>query len=79
MDVYINVCNSDVFSVVNMYLDHLGFCVVCINGRRYVCCSECYVVCNEYDDPTHTEGACSMAVPAKSTRQMPPTHPANLR
>ena len=22
---YINVCNSDVFSVVNMYLDHLKF------------------------------------------------------
>ena len=25
-----------VFSVVNMYLDHLKFCVVYINGRRYV-------------------------------------------
>ena len=37
---YINVCNSDVFSVVNMYFDHLKFCVVCINGRTYVCCSE---------------------------------------
>ena len=36
---YINVCNSDVFSVVTMYLDHLKFCVVCINGRMYVCCS----------------------------------------
>ena len=23
----------DVFSVVNMYPDHLKFCVVCINGR----------------------------------------------
>ena len=46
---YINVCNSDVFSVVNMYLDHLKFCVVCINGRRYVCYSECYVVSNECD------------------------------
>ena len=33
---YINVCNSDVFSIVNMYLDHLKFCVVCINARRYV-------------------------------------------
>ena len=40
------------FSVVNMYLDHLKFCVVCINGRRYVCCSECYVVSNECDEPT---------------------------
>ena len=27
---YINVCNSDVFSVVNMYFDH--FCVLCIDG-----------------------------------------------
>ena len=41
---YIDVCNGDVFSVVNVYLDHLKFCVVCINGRRYVCCSECNVV-----------------------------------
>ena len=35
---YIYVCNCDVFSVVN---DHLKFWVVCINGRRYVCCSDC--------------------------------------
>ena len=49
----INVCNSDVFSsVVNMYLGHLMFCIVCINGQRYVCCSECYVVSNERDEPT---------------------------
>ena len=34
------------FSVVNVYLDHLKLCVVCINGRRYVCC-ECYVISNE--------------------------------
>ena len=27
---YINVCNCDMFSVVNVYLDHLKFCVVCI-------------------------------------------------
>ena len=39
--------------VVNMYLDHLEFCGVCINGRRYVCCSERYVVANECDEPTH--------------------------
>ena len=26
--------------------DHLKFCVVCINDRRYVCCGECYVVSN---------------------------------
>ena len=36
-EVYIY--NSDVFSVVNMYLDHLKLCVVYINGRRYICCN----------------------------------------
>ena len=51
---YINVCNSDVFSVVNMYLDHLKFDVVCINGGGYICCIECYVVYNVCDKPTHT-------------------------
>ena len=35
-----------------MYLEHLKFCVVCINGRRYVCCGECYVVSNECDETT---------------------------
>ena len=46
---YINVCNCDMVSVVNVYIDHLKFCVVCINGQRYVCCSECNVSneCNE--------------------------------
>ena len=44
---YKNVCNCDMFSVVNVYHDHLKFCVVCIDGRRYVCCSECDVVSNE--------------------------------
>ena len=38
---YIDVCYCDMFSVVNVYLDHLKFCVVCINSRRYVCLSEC--------------------------------------
>ena len=33
--------------VVTMYLDHLKFCAVCIDGRRYVCCSECNVVSTE--------------------------------
>ena len=47
-----DVCYSDVFSVVNVYLDHLKFCVVCINGRRYGCCGECYVVSDECDEPT---------------------------
>ena len=27
---YINVCNSDVVSVVNMYLDHFQFCVLMV-------------------------------------------------
>ena len=34
---YIDVCYCDMFSVVNVYLDHLKFWVVCINSRRYVC------------------------------------------
>ena len=34
---YINVCNCDMFSVVDVYLDHLKLYVVCIDGRRYVC------------------------------------------
>ena len=45
---YIDVCNCDMFSVINVYLDHLKFCVVFINCRRYVC----YVVSNECDEPT---------------------------
>ena len=40
------------FSVVYVYLDHLKFCDVCIDGRRYVCCSECNVVSNECNEPT---------------------------
>ena len=50
--MYINVCNSDVYSVVNMYLDHLKLCVMGMNGRRYICCSECYSVSNKCHDPT---------------------------
>ena len=48
---YIDVCYCDMFSVVNVCLDHLKFCVVCINSRRYVCCSECNVVSNECNEP----------------------------
>ena len=55
---YINVCNCDMFSVVYVYLDHLKFCVVCIDGRRYVCCSECNVVSNECNEPT----SCNLSV-----------------
>ena len=40
------------FSVDNMYHDHFKFYVACIHGRRYVCCSECYVVSNGCDEPT---------------------------
>ena len=47
---YINVCYCDMFSVVNH--DHLKFCVVCINGRRYVYCSDCNVVSNKCNEPT---------------------------
>ena len=38
--------------VVNVYLAHLKLCVVCIDGRRYVCCSECNGVSNECNEPT---------------------------
>ena len=41
-----------VSNVVNVYPKHLKFFVVCINGRRYVCCSECNVVSNECNEPT---------------------------
>ena len=40
------------FSVVNVYLDLLKLCVVCINGRRHVCCSECNIVSDECNEPT---------------------------
>ena len=43
---YIDVCNWDLFSVVNVYIDHMKVCAVCINGRRYVCCSEYTIVSN---------------------------------
>ena len=49
---YIIFCNCDMFSVVNVYLDHLKFCVVYIDGRRHVYCSECNVVSNECNEPT---------------------------
>ena len=49
---YIDVFYCDIFSIVNVYLDHLKVCVVCINSQRHVCCSECDVVSNECDEPT---------------------------
>ena len=33
---YINVCNCDMFSVLNVYLDHFQFCGVCISGMYVV-------------------------------------------
>ena len=42
LERYIDGCYCDMFSVVNVYHGHLKFCVVCINGRRYVCCGEYY-------------------------------------
>ena len=41
---YLHICHSDVFSVGNMCLDHLKFYVVCINGRRHVCCIKCFIL-----------------------------------
>ena len=41
---YVDVCYCDMFSVVNVSLDHLKFHVVCVYGRRYVCCGECDVI-----------------------------------
>ena len=48
---YVDVCYCDMFSVVNVYLDHLKFCVVYINNRKYACCSECDVVSNKCNEP----------------------------
>ena len=39
--------------VVRGCADHLKFCVVCINGQRYVCCSECNVVSIECNSGAH--------------------------
>ena len=49
---YVNVYNCDMFSVINVYIDHLKFCVVCINGRRYVCYSKFNGVSNERNEST---------------------------
>ena len=39
--------------VLDVYLDHLKFCVVCINSQRFVCCSKCNVVSNECNETTY--------------------------
>ena len=49
--LHMKVPIQNMFSVVNVYLDHLKFCVVCIDGPRYVCCSESNVVSNECNEP----------------------------
>ena len=38
---YMDVFYCDMFNYVNVYLGYWKFCLVCINGRRYVCCAEC--------------------------------------
>ena len=45
------------FSVINVYLGHLKLCVVCMNGRMYVCCGECYVVSDDCG-MTGVDGVC---------------------
>ena len=35
-----------------MYHDHLKFCVVCIAGHMYVCCSEYNGISNKCHEPT---------------------------
>ena len=57
---YIDVCNCDVFRVVNVYLDHLQLCVVCIHCRMYVCCSEFNVISDECDE--HNPSLCNLPV-----------------
>ena len=47
---YVDVCYCDMLSVVNVYFDHLKFCVVCVYGRRSVVVNV-YVVFNERDEP----------------------------
>ena len=59
---YIDVCNCDVLSVVNVYFDYLKLCVVCIYSRRHICCGECNVVSNGYDGCVCLRGLCSHAV-----------------
>ena len=49
---YINVFNCHMLSFGDVYLDHLKLCVVCIDGRSYVCCSDYNVISNECNKPT---------------------------
>ena len=45
-----------------MGLDYLKLCIVCVNGRIYVCSSECYVVSIERDE--FTLDLCDLSVRA---------------
>ena len=49
---YIDIRYCDMLSGVNVYRDHLKFCVVCNNGRRYVSCGDYYGVSDDCDEPT---------------------------
>ena len=49
------------FSVVNVYHDHLKLCVACINGRSYVCCRERNGVSNECNEPTSCIVLCNLS------------------
>ena len=42
----------------------MKFCVVCIDGRRYVCCSECNIVSNEGNEHTSclVQAICTLGV-----------------
>ena len=46
----VNICNSNVFSVVNMYLAHLKFYVLMVEGMSVVV--NIMLVSNECDEPT---------------------------
>ena len=49
---YIDVCNCDMFSGVNVYIDNFKLCVVCMYGRMCVCCCECNVLYNKCNEVT---------------------------
>ena len=59
---YIDVCYCDMFSVVNVYLDHLKFYVVCINSRRYVCCSHVNVMLSLMSVMSPPPALCNLSV-----------------
>ena len=50
---YINVCNCDMFSVVNVYIDHLKsmVCVLMVKGM-YVVVNIMFLISNECNEPT---------------------------